>query len=61
MMKIRVQGNEAIIDGDEGFASSLIKGCKGKLKVKSPFGKREVNLVDKFKNKPEAKKKKVKA
>lgn len=51
-MKLKIQGNEAIIEGEEGFAASLMKGCKGNVKINTPFGKREVKLVEKFKAMP---------
>lgn len=53
-MKFKIQGNEAIIEGEDGFASSLVRGCKGKIKINTPFGRREVKLVREFKS--EAKK-----
>lgn len=60
-MKLKIRGNEAVIDGEEGFASKIIEGRKGKLKIKTPFGEREIELVDEFKTKAKAKKKKAKA
>ena len=60
-MKIIIRGNEAVInDNDDCVASKLIRGCKGKVKVNTPFGKRELEFVDKFKSKANAKKSKAK-
>ena len=59
-MKLRIKGNEAIIDEDdgEGFASKLITAAKGRVKIKTPFGRRNLKFVDEFKSaiaKPKAK------
>lgn len=45
MPNVRVIGNEATITGDGDFIEKLIKGAKGKIKVKTPFGEREITRV----------------
>jgi len=59
-MKLHIKGNEAIIEEDdgEGFASKLITAAKGRVKIKTPFGRRNLKFVNEFKTetvKPKAK------
>ena len=55
--KLKIKKNEVIIEeGGDSLAGKLLAGCKGKIKIDTPFGKRVVKLVKKFK--PAKKKKK---
>ncbi len=55
--KLKLQGNEVKIEeGEDSFVGKLIAGCEGKIKINTPFGKREVKLVKKFKAVPKKKK-----
>lgn len=47
-MKLKIKGDEAVIEGEGNFASMLMQGCKGKVKINTPLGKREVKLVKEF-------------
>jgi hypothetical protein len=64
-MNLKIKGNEAIVEsGTEGnFLSQMVAGTKGKVKLNTPFGKRDLKLVKEFKpeKKVKAKKKAVKA
>ena len=45
---LNIKGNNAVIEGDsDSFVAQLIKGCKGKVKVNTPFGNRELKIVKK--------------
>lgn len=55
--KLNIKDNEVKIEeGDDSIIGKLMAGCKGKIKINTPFGKREVKVVKKFK--PKKKKKK---
>lgn len=58
-MKIKIKGNEAVIqEAGEDTASKFFAGVKGKIKLNTPFSKRELAIVDSFKKaKPATKKK----
>ncbi len=57
--KLNIKGNEVKVEeGDDSFIGKLMTGCKGKIKINTPLGNREVKLVKRFK--PVPKKKKVK-
>lgn len=48
--KLKIKKKEVIIEeGEDSFVGKLMAGCTGKIKIKTPFGKREVRLVKKFK------------
>ncbi len=52
-VKLKFKKNEVIItEGADSTMGKLIAGCKGKIKINTPFGKREVKLVKKFKPEP---------
>ena len=52
-LNLKIQENEAIAEGaDDNFLAKFMEGTKGKVKVNTPFGKRELKLVKKFKPKP---------
>ncbi len=54
--KLKIKGNEVKIEeGDDSFVSKLMAGCKGNIVIDTPFGKREVKLVKKFKPGPKPK------
>ena len=49
--KLNIKDNEVKIEeGDDSFIGKLMAGCKGKIKINTPFGKREVKVVKKFKS-----------
>jgi len=48
MAKLNVKKNEVIVTGDD-FVAKLIRGMKGNINIKTPFGKRKVKIVKKFK------------
>uniref|UniRef100_A0A6M3IQS9 Uncharacterized protein n=1 Tax=viral metagenome TaxID=1070528 RepID=A0A6M3IQS9_9ZZZZ len=48
-MKIKVDKDTATIDDDDSFVSKLIAGCKGTVRIKTPFGVREINKIKKVK------------
>jgi len=57
-MKLNIQDDEAMVEGEDGdFLSLFMQGCKGNVNIKTPFGKRKVKMVDKFKSKPDKKEK----
>ncbi len=59
--KLNIKGNEVKVEeGDDSFIGKLMAGCKGKIKINTPFGKREVKLVKRFK-KEKVKEKKIEA
>ncbi|MDY6957617.1 MAG: hypothetical protein SVK08_00535 [Halobacteriota archaeon] len=44
--KLRVSRNEITIeDGEDSFIGKLIAGAKGKVRIKTPFGDREITKV----------------
>ncbi len=57
-IKLNIKGKEVKVEeGGDSFIGKLMIGCKGKIKINTPFGKREVKLVKKFKPVPRKKKK----
>ena len=57
-VKLNIKGKEVKIEeGGDSIVGKLMAGCKGKIKINTPFGKREVKLVKKFKPVPKKKKK----
>jgi len=44
-MRLKVNNDELTIEDDGSFVSKLIAGCKGKIKIKTPFGVREIKKV----------------
>lgn len=58
-VRLNVKKNEAVIEGGDSFLGKLIAGTNGKVKINTPFGKREVRIVKDFTpDKPKPKKKK---
>lgn len=54
--KLNIKDNEVKIEeGEDSLIGKLMAGCKGKIKINTPFGKREVKLVKKFKAEPKKK------
>ncbi len=52
-VKLNIKGNEVKVEeGGDSFIGKLMVGCKGKIRINTPFGKREVKLVKKFKPGP---------
>lgn len=52
-MKLKIEKDIATIEDDGSLVSKLIAGCKGKIKINTPFGKREIkNVKVKEKGKP---------
>ena len=64
-MKLKIKGNEAIVESgaDGNFLSQLFAGAKGKVRINTPFCKREIKVVKEFKpeKKAKAKRKPAKA
>ncbi len=57
-VKLNIKDNEVKVEeGGNSFVGKLMVGCKGKIKINTPLGKREVKLVKKFKAAPKKKKK----
>ncbi len=57
-IKLNIKDDEVKVEeGDDSFVGKLMEGCKGKIKINTPFGKREVKLVKRFKPVPKKKKK----
>ena len=55
-LNLRLQDDEAIAEGaDDNFLAKFMAGTKGKVRINTPFGKRELKLVKKFKPKPKPK------
>ncbi len=49
-IKLNIKGNEVKVEeGGDSFIGKLMAGCRGKIKIDTPFGKREVKLVKRFK------------
>ena len=49
--KLNIKDNEVKIEeGEDSIIGKLMAGCKGKIKINTPFGKREVKIVKKFKS-----------
>ncbi len=56
-IKLNIKGKEVKVEeGGDSFIGKLMAGCKGKIRINTPFGKREVKLVKKFKAVPKKKK-----
>ena len=54
--KLNIKDNEVKIEeGEDSFLGKLMAGRKGKIRINTPFGKREVKLVKKFKPGPKVK------
>lgn len=49
MTKITIEKNTATVEGG-GSVAKLLMGCKGKIKVKTPYGEREIKVVEKENN-----------
>lgn len=44
-IKLRVEKNKAILEGDgNSILEKIISGTKGKIKIKTPFGDRDVKI-----------------
>ena len=57
-MKLKIQNDEAMVEGvGNDFLSQFMTGCEGNINISTPFGKRKVKMVDKFKPKPDKKEK----
>ena len=48
-IKLNIQGNEAVIEGEDSVVAKFIAGTKGKVTIKTPFGTREVKIVKEHK------------
>ncbi len=60
-VKLKFKKNKVIItEGADTTIGKLMAGCKGKININTPFGKRKVKVVKKFKPVPRKKKKKEK-
>jgi len=47
-LKLKVDKDEVTIEeGEDSFLGKLIAGTRGKIKVKTPFGEREIKKVKK--------------
>ncbi len=52
-VKLKFKKNEVKIEeGGNSFVGKLMAGCKGKIKINTPLGNREVKLVKRFKPGP---------
>ena len=51
MPNIKVLKDEITISGDDSFISKLIAATKGKIRIKTQFGEREINKVKDSKGK----------
>jgi len=60
-LKLNIQGNEAVIEGEDSVVAKFIAGTKGKITIKTPFGTREVKIVKEHKIKEVPKVPKAKA
>ncbi len=48
--KLNIKGKEVKVEeGGDSFIGKLMAGCKGKIKINTPLGNREVKLVKRFK------------
>jgi hypothetical protein len=56
-MKLIIRGDEAVIEERGEDAASKFAGVKGKIKLNTPFSKRELTIVDRFEEAKPAKKK----
>ena len=55
-IKLNIKDKEVKVEeGGDSFVGKLMAGCKGKIKINTPLGNREVKLVKRFK--PVSKKK----
>ena len=55
-VKLKIKKNEVIIEeGGDSLTGKLLAGCKGNININTPFGKRKVKLVKKFKPGPKVK------
>ena len=48
-MQLKVDKDELTIEDDGSFLSKLIAGCKGIIRIKTPFGVREIKKIKKVK------------
>ena len=49
-IKLKLKKNEVKIEeGEDSFVGKMMAGCKGNININTPFGKRKVKLVKKFK------------
>ena len=52
-MKLKVKKDKLTIEDDNSSLSKLFAGCKGKIRIRTPFGVREINKVKKVKKESE--------
>lgn len=51
-LKLKVIKDEVTIEeGEDSFLGKLIEGCHGKVKIKTPFGVREIHKIKNAKGK----------
>lgn len=51
-LKLKVIEDEVTIEeGEDSLLGKLIAGCQGKVKIKTPFGEREIHRVKNAKGK----------
>lgn len=51
-IKLKLNKNKVTIEeGEDSFVGKLFTGCKGKIRINTPFGKRVVKLEKKKKEK----------
>ena len=51
MANVKITGDEAIIEGEGSFAEKVIAAAKGKIRIKTQFGEREINKIKDSKGK----------
>ena len=49
-MNLKVKKDELTITDDGSFISKLIAGCKGKIRIKTPFGVRVIKKIKKVRD-----------
>lgn len=46
--KLKIRKNEITIEeGEDSFVAKCVRGCKGKIRIKTPFGERVVKYKKK--------------
>ena len=48
-MKIKLSKDEATVEDDNSLITAMFMGCKKKIKIKTPYGTREIKKVKKEK------------
>lgn len=58
-LHLNVYGDEVIVAGaNDNFLAKFMEGTKGNVNINTPFGKRDLKLVKKFKSKAKTSKQK---